>query len=84
AGRKPNTADLHLENTGVRLRNEDGAVIVNSELHTTAPHIWAGGDVIGEPILETVAAKEGATAAENALTGSHYEEQASEGLNSNE
>lgn len=37
----------------------------------TAPHIWAGGDVVGEPMLETLAAKGGATAAENALTGSH-------------
>lgn len=70
-GRKPNTAELHLENAGVRLRKEDGAIIVNSQMRTTAPHIWAGGDVIGEPMLETVAAKEGATAAENALNGTH-------------
>jgi mercuric reductase len=68
-GRKPNTADLHLENAGVKLR-PDGAIAVNSEMHTSAAHIWAGGDVIGEPMLETLAAKEGATAAENALTGS--------------
>jgi mercuric reductase len=40
-------------------------------MHTTAPRVWAAGDVIGEPMLETVAAKEGATAAENALLGSH-------------
>jgi len=70
-GRRPNTADLHLENTSVILRNEDGAITVNSEMRTSAPHIWAGGDVVGEPMLETLAAKEGATAAENALTGSH-------------
>lgn len=70
-GRKPNTADLHLENVGVKLREKDGAVIVNSEMRTTAPHMWAGGDVVGEPMLETLAAKAGATAAENALTGSH-------------
>ena len=69
-GRKPNTADLHLENVGVKLR-PDGAIAVNSEMHTSATHIWAGGDVIGEPMLETLAAKEGATAAENALTGTH-------------
>ena len=69
-GRKPNTADLHLENAGVKLRS-DGAIAVNSEMHTSAAHIWAGGDVIGEPMLETLAAKEGATAAENALTGTH-------------
>ncbi|AFU58900.1 mercuric reductase [Candidatus Nitrososphaera gargensis Ga9.2] len=69
-GRKPNTADLHLENVGVKVR-QDGAIVVNSEMRTSAPHIWAGGDVVGEPMLETLAAKEGATAAENALTGSH-------------
>jgi mercuric reductase len=69
-GRKPNTADLHLENAGVKVR-QDGAIVVNSEMHTSVPHIWAGGDVVGEPMLETLAAKEGATAAENALAGSH-------------
>lgn len=40
-------------------------------MHTSAPNIWAGGDVVGEPMLETLTAKEGATAAENALTVSH-------------
>lgn len=69
-GRKPNTADLHLENAGVKLR-KDGAIIVNSEMRTSVNHIWAGGDVVGEPMLETLAAKEGAMAAENALIGNH-------------
>ncbi len=70
-GRKPNTQDLHLENALVRVREKDGAIMVDSEMRTSAPHIWAGGDVVGEPMLETLAAKEGATAAHNALTGSH-------------
>jgi len=69
-GREPNTRDLGLELVGVGLR-QDGAVRVNREMHTTARHIWAAGDVIGEPMLETIAAKEGATAAENALQGTH-------------
>ena len=69
-GRAPNTRDLGLEVVGVRLR-EDGAVKVNREMHTTANNVWAAGDVIGEPMLETIAAKEGATAAENALQGTH-------------
>ena len=69
-GREPNTAYLGLETVGVRLR-EDGAVKVNREMRTTAHHVWAAGDVIGEPMLETIAAKEGATAAENALQGTH-------------
>jgi mercuric reductase len=67
-GREPNTKDLGLEVVGVRLR-QDGAVKVNREMRTTAHHVWAAGDVIGEPMLETIAAKEGATAAENALRG---------------
>ena len=70
-GRRPNTTDLHLENAGVKVKENYGAIIVDSEMHTSAPHIWAGGDVVGRPMLETLAAKEGATAAENALTGSH-------------
>jgi mercuric reductase len=69
-GRKPNTKDLELAAVGVRLR-KDGAVKVNREMHTTAPNIWAAGDVIGEPMLETIAAKEGATASENAILGTH-------------
>src|SRR5919198_4019678 len=40
-GRRPNTTDLHLENTGVKTRENDGAIVVNPEMHTTAPHIWA-------------------------------------------
>lgn len=70
-GRKPNTKDLHLENTGVIVRKGDGSIVVNSEMHTSSKNIWAAGDVIGEPMLETVAAKEGAIASENALTNIH-------------
>lgn len=70
-GRRPNTSDLHLENAGVKIRENDGAIVVNSEMRTSAPHIWAGGDIVGKPMLETLSAKAGATAAENALTGSH-------------
>jgi mercuric reductase len=69
-GRDPNTDNLGLNAVPVKLK-EDGAVRVNREMHTTAPHVWAAGDVIGEPMLETIAAKEGAVAAENALLGTH-------------
>jgi mercuric reductase len=70
-GRRPNTKDLALENAGVRLRKEDGGVKVNSEMKTSSPNIWAAGDVVGEPMLETIAAKEGATASSNALENKH-------------
>src|SRR6266581_1908927 len=69
-GRDPNTNLLGLETVPVGIR-KDGGVKVNREMHATAPHVWAAGDVIGEPMLETIAAKEGATAAENALLGTH-------------
>lgn len=70
-GRKPNTKDLHLENAGVKLRQNDGGIMVDLEMHTSVSSIWAAGDVLGGTMLETLAAKEGATAAENALTGIH-------------
>jgi hypothetical protein len=39
-GRKPNTPSLHLENTTVRVRQNDGVIIVNSEMNTSASNIW--------------------------------------------
>ena len=47
-GRTPNTKDLALENTGVKT-NEKGFIVVNDRLETTAPDIWALGDVNGGP-----------------------------------
>jgi mercuric reductase len=38
-------------------------------MQTSAPHVWAAGDVVGKAFLETVAAKEGYLAAGNALEG---------------
>jgi mercuric reductase len=67
-GRTPNTDYLDPERAGVEL-DRNGFVKVNDLMQTSAPHIWAAGDVIGEPMLETLAAKEGATAVKNAFTG---------------
>ena len=64
-GRTPNTDRLNPEKAGVEL-DEGGFVKVNEEMQTSAPNVWAGGDVIGEPMLETTAAKEGAIAVNNA------------------
>ncbi|MHB8603072.1 MAG: mercury(II) reductase [Nitrosotalea sp.] len=69
-GRRPNTNDLALENAGV-LTSESGAVVVDDEMRTNISNIFAAGDVIGEPMLETVAAKEGSIAASNALFGTN-------------
>jgi mercuric reductase len=66
AGRRPNTDNLNLESAGVKT---DGAgfVIVDDRMKTSASSIWAAGDVTGEPMLETVAAKEGSIAVHNAF-----------------
>ena len=66
-GRTPNTNHIDLPNAGVKT-DDRGFVVVNDEMQTSAPHVWAAGDVIGEPMLETIAAKEGAVAVGNALT----------------
>lgn len=45
-GRRPNTEGLQLEKAGVELTAR-GGLVVNEHLQTTAPHIYAMGDVIG-------------------------------------
>lgn len=65
-GRRPNSENLGLEQAGVGTDNH-GFVVVNDEMQTSVPNIWAAGDVIGEPMLETIAAKEGAVAVHNAF-----------------
>lgn len=70
-GRRPNTTSLGLENADVKLRKDENAILVDSEMRTSVDNIWAAGDVVGEPMLEPVAAREGSIAAENALTASH-------------
>lgn len=45
-GRKPNTESLNPGAAGVRL-DDKGAILVDEHLQTTAPNIWAMGDVKG-------------------------------------
>lgn len=66
-GIKPNTTDLGLEKAGVKVDN-NGFIQVNQFYQTDNPNIFAAGDCVGKMPLETVAAREGALAAENALT----------------
>jgi pyruvate/2-oxoglutarate dehydrogenase complex dihydrolipoamide dehydrogenase (E3) component len=67
-GRPPNTADLGLELAGVAL--ERGAVRVNEfRQSTSAPHVYAAGDVTGTHQHTPAAWYEGQLAAENALQG---------------
>ncbi|KAF2955411.1 mercury(II) reductase [Marinitoga sp. 38H-ov] len=62
-GRIPNTKDLGLENTGIKLGKKYEIVV--DEYYQAEKNIWAAGDVIGNPMLETVAAKEGFLAVNN-------------------
>lgn len=45
-GRRPNVANLNLKAAGVEL-TERGAIQTDEHLKTTAPDIWAMGDVVG-------------------------------------
>jgi mercuric reductase len=66
-GRAPNTEALNLEVAGIEL-DHNGFVKVDNEMRTTASHAWAADDVIGEPMLEAIAAKEGSIAVNNAFS----------------
>jgi mercuric reductase len=67
-GRRPATDDLGLEAAGVDL-DARGGVVVDEQLRTTNPRVWAAGDVTGSPQFVYVSAYQGALAAENALLG---------------
>jgi dihydrolipoamide dehydrogenase len=62
-GRRPNSRGLGLENTKVVL-DERGFAKVDQQLRTGDPHIFAIGDVAGEPMLAHKATHEGRTAVE--------------------
>ncbi len=62
-GRKPNSSGLGLENTQIKL-DERGFIIVNEQMRTDDPHIFAIGDIVGGAMLAHKATHEGRVAAE--------------------
>ncbi len=62
-GVKPNSKNLGLENTKVKV-DEDGFIVVNKSLRTTDTNIFAIGDVATQPLLAHKATREGKLAAE--------------------
>lgn len=66
-GRKPNTDDLGLEQTGVQL-DEKGLIKVDKQCRTTVENIFAIGDIVAGPQLAHKASYEGKIAAE-AISG---------------
>ena len=64
-GRAPNGRKIAAEKAGVTV-SERGFIPVDSQLRTNVPHIFAIGDVVGQPMLAHKAVHEGHVAAEAA------------------
>tara|TARA_E500000331_G_scaffold154589_1_gene150199 strand:- start:2662 stop:4062 length:1401 start_codon:yes stop_codon:yes gene_type:complete len=62
-GRKPNTENLKLDTTGIKL-DKDGSIIVQNNYETNVKNIFAIGDVISGPMLAHKAEEEGIAVAE--------------------
>jgi glutathione reductase (NADPH) len=67
-GRVPNVTNLGLENVSVRQRS-NGAIIVNDQLQTDEPSVYALGDVTDRVQLTPVALAEGMTLVRNLYAG---------------
>jgi dihydrolipoamide dehydrogenase len=62
-GRRPNGKVINAEAAGVTV-NERGYIPVDRQMRTNVPHIYAIGDIVGEPMLAHKASYEGKLAAE--------------------
>jgi dihydrolipoamide dehydrogenase len=62
-GRRPNGRLIGAENAGV-LIDERGFILVDKQQRTNVPHIFAIGDVVGQPMLAHKGIHEGKVAAE--------------------
>jgi dihydrolipoamide dehydrogenase len=62
-GRRPVTDNLNLQAAGVST-DERGFIAVDQQLRTKVPHVFAIGDVTGQPLLAHRAMKQGVIAAE--------------------
>ncbi len=62
-GRRPNGRDIGAEAAGVSV-NERGFIPVNQQMRSNVLHIYAIGDIAGEPMLAHKASHEGKVAAE--------------------
>lgn len=70
-GRKPNGGVIAAEKAGIQV-DERGFIKVDNQLRTNVPHIFAIGDVIGQPMLAHKAIPEGKVAAEVIAGKKHY------------
>ncbi len=70
-GRKPNGHQLGLDKAGVMV-DERGFIPVDSQMRTNVEHIFAIGDIVGQPMLAHKAIPEGKVAAEVICGKKHY------------
>ena len=66
AGRAPNGRNIGAESAGVAV-TERGFIEVDKQMRTNVPHIFAIGDIVGQPMLAHKAVHEGHVAAEAAF-----------------
>lgn len=62
-GRRPNGASIGADAAGVQV-DERGFIAVDKQMRTNIPHIYAIGDIVGQPMLAHKAVHEGHVAAE--------------------
>jgi len=62
-GRAPNGRNIDAEKAGVRV-GERGCIEADAQMRTNVPHIFAIGDIVGQPMLAHKATHEGKLAAE--------------------
>ncbi len=70
-GRAPNGKSMGAEHAGVTV-DDRGFVSVDKQLRTNVPHIFAIGDLVGQPMLAHKAVHEGKVAAEAAAGENSY------------
>jgi dihydrolipoamide dehydrogenase len=70
-GRRANGKAIGAENAGVDV-DERGLIAVDKQMRTNVPHIYAIGDIVGEPMLAHKATHEGKVAAEVAAGQKTY------------
>jgi NAD(P) transhydrogenase len=68
-GRTGNSQDVGLEALGIAADHR-GYLLVNDSYQTSAPHIYAAGDVIGPPALASASYDQGRAAAMHVVSGS--------------
>jgi dihydrolipoamide dehydrogenase len=70
-GRRPNGGTIAADNAGIQV-DERGFIHVDKQMRTNVPHIFAIGDVVGQPMLAHKAIPEGKVAAEVICGMKHY------------